>query len=122
MIATVDRVVDRSLDEDRDREREPGEDERAAEPDRDQPPLGPPEGEEMPQSRPELEIGRIDVLHARVGLLAAGVAGHAVGGTRAVTPAWLVPNTVGEQHTARKRGSEAVGQRTLSAPSVETSR
>src|SRR6478735_8146833 len=101
MVATVDRVVDRPLDEDRDRQREPGKDERAAEPDRDQPPLGPPEGIEVAQSRPELEIGRIDVLHARVGLLAAGVAGHAVGGTRAVTPAWLARNGVGEQHTTR---------------------
>ena len=96
-----------------------------AEPDRDQPPLGPPERVEVAQRRPELQIGRIDVLHARVGLLAAGVAGHAVGGTRAVTPAWLRQHGW-RRHSRRathrpERGSEAVGQRTLPAPSVETS-
>ena len=82
MVAAVDRVVDRPLDQDRDRERQPREDERAGEPDRDQPPLRPPEREEVAQGRPELQIGRVDVLHARVGLLAAGRAGHAVGGQR----------------------------------------
>ena len=62
-VVTVDRVVDRALDEDRDRERQQREDERAREPDRGEPPLRPPEREEVPNRRPEREVGRIDVLH-----------------------------------------------------------
>ena len=59
----------------------------------DQAPLGPPERVEVAQRRPELQIGWIDVLHARVGLLAAGPVGHAVGGTRAVAPASMASDT-----------------------------
>ena len=63
MVVPVDRVVDRPLHEDRDREREHGEDNRARETDRDQPPLGPPERVEVPDRRPECEVGRVDVRH-----------------------------------------------------------
>ena len=48
-----DRLVDHALDQHRDRDRERREGERAREPDRDQPPLLPPEWEEPAQGRPE---------------------------------------------------------------------
>ena len=64
-VVAVDRVVDRPLDEDRDQEREHRERERAREPDRGEAPLGPPEREEVPDRRPERQVGRIDVVHGR---------------------------------------------------------
>ncbi len=62
-VASVDRVVDGALDEDRDEQREQREHERAGEPDRDEPILRPPEREQVPDRRPESEIRGIDVRH-----------------------------------------------------------
>ena len=63
------------------------------EPDRDQAPLGPPERVEVAQRRPELQVGWIDVLHARVGLLAAGRVGTRSAGHDAVAPASTASDT-----------------------------
>ena len=62
-VAAVDRVVDRALDEDRDEERQDREDDGARQADRGQPPLGPPERVQVPDRRPESEVGRVDVRH-----------------------------------------------------------
>jgi hypothetical protein len=59
-IAGVDRVVDRLRDQHRDRQRERREDERAGESEQRQAPLRPPEREQIPQGRPEAEVGRVD--------------------------------------------------------------
>ena len=65
VVVAVDRVVDRALDDDRDEKREPREHERAGEPDRGEAPLGPPERVQVPDRRPELQVGRVDVVHGR---------------------------------------------------------
>ena len=68
-VRRVDRVVDRVPDDDRDREREPAVDERAEEPDGDEPALLAPEPGEPFRRLPEAEIRRIDreelLLHPR---------------------------------------------------------
>ncbi len=113
-VVAVDRVVDRPLDQDRDRERQPGEDERAREAERDQAPLLP-----ATTGRGGAVVGH----RVRSGGSTSCTRGtphcvplrHASGGTRSVA------SMIGRRATYRpERGSEAVGRRTLPASAAVT--
>ena len=98
-VATVDRIVDRALDEDRNGEGRGGEGQRACEAEQDQAPLLPPQRVETAQSRPEREISWVD-----------GIGCDSRGDAHACCACFLRGARIGDDRSRRRRGGPQRGR------------